>query len=167
MNKLIILFVSIISILGCSKISKDGEVLKSYSIENSDGLLVQSNIEMDTQNFAEGKASLKISVDAPGTIPLYQIGDIDVEDAALVYRAQIKTENLQGQVYLEMWCSFGAKGNYFSRGIDNSLAGTNDWKTLSTTSSLNSGENPENVKLNLVVAGIGTVWIDDIKLIKK
>jgi hypothetical protein len=31
---------------------------------------------------------------------------------------------------------------------------------------LKKGENPENVKLNLVVDGVGTVWIDDIQLIR-
>jgi hypothetical protein len=28
------------------------------------------------------------------------------------------------------------------------------------------GENPDNVKLNFVVNGTGTIWIDDIRLLK-
>lgn len=31
---------------------------------------------------------------------------------------------------------------------------------------LQKGENPDNVKLNLVIEGKGTVWIDDIHLYK-
>jgi len=31
---------------------------------------------------------------------------------------------------------------------------------------LHEGENPDNFKLNLVVGGKGTVWIDDIRLLK-
>jgi len=28
------------------------------------------------------------------------------------------------------------------------------------------GENPDNIKLNLIIKGKGTVWIDDIRLLK-
>ena len=31
---------------------------------------------------------------------------------------------------------------------------------------LKEGENPDNIKLNLVINGKGTVWIDDIRLVK-
>jgi hypothetical protein len=31
---------------------------------------------------------------------------------------------------------------------------------------LKKGENPDNVKINLVVNGKGSVWIDDIRLVK-
>jgi hypothetical protein len=31
---------------------------------------------------------------------------------------------------------------------------------------LKRGEKPDNVKLNVVINGTGTVWIDDVKLLK-
>jgi hypothetical protein len=31
---------------------------------------------------------------------------------------------------------------------------------------LKKGENPDNVKLNLVINGKGTAWIDDIRVLK-
>ena len=31
---------------------------------------------------------------------------------------------------------------------------------------LEKGQNPDNVKLNLVIEGKGTVWIDDILILK-
>lgn len=40
------------------------------------------------------------------------------------------------------------------------------WTTVETPFFLQKGQNPDNIKLNLVVNGKGTVWIDDIKLIK-
>ena len=47
------------------------------------------------------------------------------------------------------------------------LTGTNDWKYKSTSFKLKAGENPDIVKLNLHVSGKGTVWIDDISLLKR
>jgi hypothetical protein len=63
-----------------------------------------------------------------------------------------------------MWCSFGGKGEFFSKGLANPLTGTTSWTTQEITFGLKRGENPENVKLNLVIDGKGTVWIDDIRL---
>jgi hypothetical protein len=73
---------------------------------------------------------------------------------------------MDGQAYLEMMCHFPGKGEFFSRGLMNPLTGTTDWMTIETPFLLKMGENPDNVKLNLVVNGTGTVWIDDIRLLK-
>jgi hypothetical protein len=41
-----------------------------------------------------------------------------------------------------------------------------EWTHQETPFFLKKGENPDNVQLNLVVNGSGTVWIDDIKLMR-
>ena len=43
---------------------------------------------------------------------------------------------------------------------------TTDWSTQQTPFALKQGENPTHYKLNLVIEGKGTVWIDDISLLK-
>jgi hypothetical protein len=53
----------------------------------------------------------------------------------------------------------------FSRALQAPLTGSNEWSTQSTPFLLRQGDNPDNAKLNLVVNGTGTVWIDDIRLI--
>ena len=45
------------------------------------------------------------------------------------------------------------------------LSGTTDWTTRETPFFLQKGENPDNVRMNLVINGKGTVWIDDIRLL--
>ena len=153
--------------VSCTKISTEGTELKHYPVDNLEGVVSQTGVEIDEEISSDGNGSLKIISEAPIVIQLYETGDLDVEDVTLIYNAKVKTENVQGQVYLEMWCAFEGKGEYFSRGLDKAIAGTNDWKTLETNFFLNSGENPDNVRLNLVVAGTGTVWIDDIRLVKR
>jgi hypothetical protein len=110
--------------------------------------------------------SLRIEAAKPITIRLFETGGINIENARLLYQAKVRTENVQGKVFLEMWCSFPGKGEFFSKGLMNPLTGTVDWTTLETPFLLKGGENPDNIKLNLVIDGQGTVWIDDIRLLK-
>ncbi len=81
-----------------------------------------------------------------------------------LYQARIRTEELEGQVYLEMWCQFDGKGDYFSRALHAPITGTSDWTTQQTVFLLRKGENPENIQLNLVIKGRGKAWIDDVRL---
>jgi len=131
-----------------------------------EGIMAQTGVQIDRQISSDGNGSLKITATAPATVELFQAGDIDIENATLIYQARARTDDVQGKVYLEMWCSFPGLGEYFSRGLDSALSGTNDWTTITTPFFLKKGENPDNVKLNLVIDGTGTVWIDDIKLLK-
>ncbi len=66
-----------------------------------------------------------------------------------------------------MGCHFEGKGEFFSRGLDSPLSGTNNWVNVEIPFLLKAGENPDNVKLNIVGEGTGTVWVDDIRLVKR
>jgi len=140
--------------------------LKRFALDNTDGLITQSGVRIDKQISSDGNGSLRIEAMGPTTIRLFETGDMDIENTRLIYQAQLRTENVEGQVYLEMWCHFPGKGEFFSKGLMNPLSGTNDWTAAETPFFLKKGENPDNVKLNLAIDGKGTVWIDDIRLLK-
>jgi len=151
----------------CGKASIKDLVIKKYPCDSLDGLIGLSGIEADSRVKNEGKGSLKISLAEPAVIHLFETGDIDIEDAVLVYQVKLRTEGVQGRVYLEMWCHFDGKGEFFSRGPDSSLSGTNNWASAEIVFPLKAGENPDNVKLNVVGEGTGTIWVDDIRLVKR
>jgi hypothetical protein len=153
---------------GCSKPSTEQEVvvLREYPMTGSLDVLTQDVAQMDDAVSADGNGAVRIHVDAPSTIRLYETGDLDVEDARVIYQARIRTEGVEGAVYLEMWCTFAGKGEFFSRALQSPITGTTEWTSQETLFFLKQGENPDNVKLNLVIDGKGTVWIDDIKLVK-
>jgi hypothetical protein len=142
------------------------EELKSYPLNSSDNIITKTGVEFDNTVSADGKGSLKMKVETPTVIKLIETGDIDIENAKLIYKADLKTKNVIGNVYLEMWCRFNDKGEYFSRALYDPLTGTVDWKSQQTPFFLKEGQNPDNIKLNLVINGQGTVWIDNIKLLK-
>ncbi len=101
---------------GCSKTTQKVVEIKNYPLDNLEGIITKSNVTLDKEISFDGKGSLKITVDEPAVIRLFETGDIDAENARLIYRTHLKTENLEGQVYLEMRCHC-------------TLSGTNDWIT--------------------------------------
>jgi hypothetical protein len=170
MKKLLLLIwcIIFIALIACTqtKTTATTTELESFSVDNLDGVISKSDVQLDKEISSDGKGSLKITTTKPLVVLLYEVKDIDIENARLIYQARVRTENVQGQVYLEMWCHFAGKGDFFSRGLQSPLSGTTDWTTVETPFFLRMGENPDYVKLNLVINGIGTAWIDDIKLIK-
>jgi hypothetical protein len=147
--------------------STSGEVIKKIPLNSHTEVITRNGTTTDKDISRDGKGSLKIDVKGTLTLPLYRFGDIDLEDAFLVYQAALRTENLDGETFLEMRCYFQEKGEFFSRNYNSPLSGTTDWTVRSTPFRLKPGENPDVVELNIYVSGRGTVWIDDIRLLKR
>jgi hypothetical protein len=150
--------------LSCSQPPSEQELLREFPMNSLEGLITRSDVHVDTAITSDGGGSLRVSAPTPRTIRLYETGDLDLENARLIYQAQLRTEDLEGQVYLEMWCRFPGKGEFFSRAVNTSLSGTVEWTRQETPFFLKKKENPDNVRLNLVVDGKGTVWIDEVRL---
>ncbi len=140
--------------------------LKSYPLDDLQGLITQSGVSVDKAISSDGNGSLRIDASGPTTVRLFETGDVDIENARVIYQAKLRTDDVEGQVYLEMWCHFPGKGEFFSKGLMTPLTGTTDWTTAETPFLLREGENPDNIRLNLVIDGKGTVCIDDIRLLK-
>ncbi|KPL23879.1 MAG: hypothetical protein AMJ75_05200 [Phycisphaerae bacterium SM1_79] len=142
--------------------------LKHYPLDTTEGILTQSGVTIDKKISSDGNGSLRIEATETTTVRLFETGNIDIEDARLIYQARLRTLNLQGKAYLEMWCQFPGGGEYFSDGRYAALIGSTgtNWTTEEIPFKLKKGQNPDNIKLNLVIDGKGTVWIDDIRLLK-
>ena len=108
------------------------------------------------------------------TFQLFEVQDPGVEECKVLYRAKLKTEGLTGKAYLEMWCCFKGRGDFFSRGIYNMVTGTTDWATFETPFFLKKGQRPDAIRMNLVVRATGwlfwkkpvsgRVWIANVDL---
>lgn len=122
-----------------------------------------ATVTVDREISADGGGSIKIVSDRPRVVNLTEVA-VDIEATTLVYRAKVRSQGLAGSAYLEMWAHFANGGPYFSRGLQSTVRGDSDWRTLETRFFLRAGQNPTKVTLNLVVNGAGTVWIDDARL---
>ncbi len=129
------------------------------SFSPSDRPITQDGVTVD-QN------SWRIESREKRTVRLFEIPDPGVEQCILTYRVQMKTENVQGGAYLEMWCRFSGRGEFFSRGLHHKVKGTTGWASCETPFFLKKGQRPDLIKVNLVFEGAGTAWIKDVELLK-
>jgi quercetin dioxygenase-like cupin family protein len=160
-------------------VNKPGGTVTAFAFDQGEGLsehtapydalvlMIEGEAEITISKVAyrvNAKQMLRLPAGQPHTVKA--ITQFKIENARLVYRAHVKTENVVGQAYLEMWCVFPGLGEYFSRSLQNPVHGTVDWSTLETPFFLQKGQKPELIKLNVVIDGQGTAWIDDIALLK-
>lgn len=151
-------------VLSCAAPEQEPEVVVRLPVETLEAVTDTNLVVLDTEITSDGGGSFRVTVEQPVTVRLYDLTGIDVEGADLVYRAQVRTDNIEGHVYLEMICRFPNGAGDFSRAVRNPLYGTTDWTIQETAYTLADGQSPENVELNLAVNGTGTAWIDDISI---
>jgi hypothetical protein len=142
------------------------EEIASYPINNVSEIVSTANVETDAGVSNDGAGSVKVSVVEPTTINLFEESNIDAGQSKLVYQAKLKSQNLEGNAYLEMLLHFPDTGDFYVQGNKTEIAGTTDWKTIEASTELEKGRNPDSAKLRLIVGGKGTVWVDDVKLLK-
>jgi len=152
--------------LACLRPRVSEEVLFHNPVSDLTGVLTHDDVEFDARTTSDGTGSLKITAAKPMTVRLYEVAGIGAEDARLVYRAKIRTDGVQGEVYLEMWCRFPGKGEFFSRALHAPLTGSTEWTSQETPFVLEKGQNPDHIALNIVINGRGTAWVDDVALVK-
>jgi hypothetical protein len=140
--------------------------IRRFALDSLKGLITQSGVELDKDDSSDGHGSLRINSGAASTVRLFEVANPGIENARLIYQARIKTRELQGKAYLEMWCRFPGKGEFFSRALNQTYSGSNEWSLTETPFFLQEGQEPDLVRLNVVVEGTGTVWIDEIRLLK-
>ena len=140
--------------------------LRHYDLNNIPEVPPAFEMFPDSEVTADGQGSLRIETTTSVTVPLFSTGALGVDNATLLYQAKLRTKDLQGYAFLEMLCEFKGKGVFFSRAQQSALSGNSDWVLQQTPFFLKKGEQPGNVQLNLVITGKGTVWVDDVRLLK-
>jgi hypothetical protein len=141
-----------------------GDELGKLALDEASSL--GTTVSTDFTIKQEGNGSIRISTKWPTTICLGEVQAPNVENAQIIYRARVKSEKLEGTAFLEMWCHVGG-GQYFSRGMNSVVTGTMDWRTLQTPFFLQPGQSAQKATLNIVINGKGTVWVDDVHLVKE
>ena len=141
-----------------------GEELGRLALD--DALSLGTTVSTDQTVSQDGNGSIRISTVWPTTICLGEVQRLNVENAQIIYRARVKSEKLEGTAFLEMWCHVGG-GQYFSRGMNSVVSGTMDWRILQTPFFLQPGQRAKKATLNIVINGKGTVWVDDVHLLKE
>ena len=140
--------------------------LKHFALNSLEDVRATTGVSFDRQTSSDGKGSIRVDAEEPVVVPLFEVTDVSIENATLIYQASLQSQKLDGKAFLEMWVRLPGRGEYFSRGLDRPITGTTSWMTIATPFFLQAGQKPDLIRLNLVVQGKGRVWIDDVHLMR-
>jgi WD40 repeat protein len=107
----------------------------------------------------------RIDADGKRTAEIYEINKPRIPGdgpVSLLYRAEMKLENLTGRTYLEI---AGQDLPSQEISVDASNKSTTDWVPCITSFQLKKNQRPGWIKLRVVVEGKGTVWVRGAKLV--
>jgi hypothetical protein len=139
--------------------------LYADGLDSARSVAPQPGLTFDPDNSSDGHGSFRI--DASGERTVIELADVPIDAPKLPrlsYRARLRAENVAGRAYLEMWVRVKDKGEFFSRALHSQLSGTSDWSTHEAPFFLEADQVPTRAKLNVVIEGNGTVWVDDVTL---
>ena len=157
----------LLPLLACGQSgSKGEEVLFQHAMDSNEALIGASDLVPDDARSTDGVASLRIDAREPMRIALVEVPLQDLDDTVLQYRAKLRSQGLEGVAYLEMWCRVKGQGEFFSRALQDPLRGDRDWISQETPFFLRKGQRVDLARLNLVIDGHGTVWIDQLELLR-
>ncbi len=130
--------------------------------------LVQS-VGPGTTPIAEGArwegSELSVKSPAAGTVRLFEVPLKGHAQCMLTFRFRIATDALKASVYPELWCRIPGMGEFFSKGLNQKVSGTNGWVSLEIPFYLKAGQSPDLLKLNLVFEGAGVVRMKEIEVL--
>jgi uncharacterized protein (TIGR03067 family) len=130
-------------------------VIRAYS--TADATITRDGVTVD-------EGGWKLTSSATRTVRLFELPAPQLAPGPYFYRAKLRTADVTERAFLEMWSRFPGQGEFFSRGFDSALRGTNGWTEVEIPFHLKAGQQPDLVKLNVTIEGAGTVWIKDIEL---
>lgn len=125
---------------------------------------IGSRIERDGTERTDGEASIRVTARWPTVINVGSAPGPKTRGGRLIYRADVRSSDLDGTAYLELWVHLPKGGMYFSRSLNDTITGSVDWKEIRAEFRLESDTIVKRVTLNLVINGRGTVWIDNVRL---
>src|SRR5262249_2411458 len=97
----------------------------------------------------------RIEHSGAGSVPLFELQQ-RLENTTLTYRARMRSSDVAGNAYLEMWVRVPGRGEFFSRGLAQPIRGTSGWASYEIPFFLNEkGVTVDLVKLNVGFEGGG------------
>lgn len=144
-------------LLGGSGTPKMPVALRRFT--TADEIISRDTVEV------QGKSWL-VEVRESQVVRFFEVPEPDAEHCLLTYRAALKSKDLAGRAFLEMWCRLPGRGDFSSRGRHRRVQGTTDWSSYEIPFRLKKGQRPDLIRLNLVVEGHGKIWVKDVELLK-
>jgi len=152
----------------------DDSIIASFPVDSEADMVRRITTDphaIDHEVSRDGNGSLRIDATKSQLVDLYRIwgNEEDLSFRQLVYEADVRTENVDGDVFLVMQAGMTSvpSGEMSVIGRDVTIAGTTDWTRLQAVAGNPGGSRLLETRLQLHIGGPGTVWIDDVRLINR
>ena len=152
----------LVAAAGCNKKGpgKPSDI-EYFPCDSMDKVLSTDVVSLDKGFSSDGAGSLKVTVDQPSTVRLFEVPAPGAENAKYVYKAKVNVKDLLGDASLQMIIHFknGGEVNTYQ-----TTKGPGAWTPMEVFAIVQKGQKPDKVSLNLLVSGTGTCWVDDVHL---
>lgn len=142
------------------------EEMARFPMNSLGELATSEGVAIDTEVTTDGVGSVRVDADEPTTITLLELTDVDAQNTTLTFEARVRSENLEGSAHIEMEVFLPEQEPVALPGLGRLVRGTTEWGVATTSFYFQPGQQPEAVRLNLVVDGAGAVWVDEVRLLR-
>lgn len=140
--------------------------LASWPLDDLQGLLDTDGLSADATLSADGRASIRVDADRARVVRLVEFTPPPgLENRLLVARARMRPVLRNGRAYLQMWVRVPGRDEQPGRDLKLAYARTRDFADAGAQVRLEKGMAPDRVRIDLVIEGIGKVWLDDLRLL--
>ena len=143
------------------------EEVERFPLNSLEELATSEGVAIDTAVTTDGVGSVRVDATEPITITLLELTDLDAQNTTLTFEARLRSQDLEGMAHLEMEVYLPEQEEPIrTPGLGRLVRGTTEWGVATTSFYFQPGQQPEAVRLNLVVDGAGTVWVDEVRLLR-
>ncbi|MEZ0276387.1 MAG: serine/threonine-protein kinase, partial [Roseimicrobium sp.] len=126
---------------------------------------VVTKISTDSGITKDGHGSLKIEAPQGATLTIAEQDGLETPPGGTIWcRAHLRCEGISGRAFLMVHLETASGALLYSKGEPQSVSGTEDWREVLIPIRLDAQSSIKKVRVNLIVQGPGTVWVDDIQI---
>jgi hypothetical protein len=143
------------------------EEIARFPLDSITELATSEGVDIDTSATTDGVGSVRVDAGEPVTVTLLEVSDLDVQNNTLTIEARLRSQDLEGSAHIEMEIYLpGQEEPVRTPGLGRIVTGTTEWGVANTSFYFQPAQQPELVRLNLVVDGAGSVWVDEVRLLR-
>src|SRR3990172_7892203 len=93
------IIILLMGIPACSQVRREEPAtpLKHFALDSMEGVRASAGVTLDSAVSSDGHGSLRVDAAEPLVVPLFEVTDVSIENAVLIYQANLQSEALEGQ----------------------------------------------------------------------
>lgn len=151
--------------VGCKEKVEPPKEIDAFNCDTTDRFLSPEAASLDTSGTAEGTGCFKFVVAEPATHPLFEV-KFPGEGAKFTFQFKMRVSDFLGDAYGLMAVHYASGGKQEIKNYDRALGATSDWVPMELSWTVQKGQKVDSLILSAALNGTGTVWVDDVHLIK-